>query len=875
MNAIKIRQQFIDYFIDKNHKFVRSAGVVPFDDPTLLFTNAGMNQFKGIFLGNEEATTTRAVNSQKCIRVSGKHNDLEEVGKDGYHHTFFEMLGNWSFGDYYKKEAITWAWELFTEVFKIPKEKLYATVYKTDDEAFDIWANETDIPKDHILRFGDKDNFWEMGETGPCGPCSELHIDLGGDEDIHGNHPTRGVNSENHRFIELWNLVFIQYFRDEDGKLTELPSKHVDTGAGLERIVAYLQGKSTNYDTDLFQPIIQHIAKLSGVAYKEGVDGIAHRVIADHIRMLTFSITDGALPSNDGRGYVLRRILRRAARFGRNLGMKESFIYKLVPTVVDIMGAAYPELLERSEYVANVVKAEEESFLKTLDRGISIFEEMVAAAKTSNANILSGEAVFKLYDTFGFPVDLTTMMAEEVDLDVDIAGFEKSMSEQRAKGRKQGQFKATHKQNDKWTTLSDEAHSAFIGYASIRCKTKVVKILENEEGTFVLLKETPFYAESGGQVADHGTIKNQDFTAKILDVQKVGDSIIHSIDVIEGTVNGNSIEASVCMKRRNAVSANHSATHLLNAVLRKKLGTHVKQSGSLVNTEHLRFDFNHFQKVSSEELQAIENEINDLIRANIPNDIVEQSFNEAKSAGALAFFGDKYGDVVRTVRFGDASMELCGGIHVKATGNIGYFRITSESSIAAGIRRIEAITGQKAEAMAQGENALLKDISEKLKTDPKGLSVKVDQLLSEKNDLEKEFLTLKQSLSKDAISNVLAQGREINGIHIYSAQVVSGSMDEFKEMADDLRHGMDSGVGVLATVMNEQPYVVCVVTDDLIASKKIKAGDIVRELGQILGGGGGGKPHLATAGGKDVDKIDEALKKLYLIIEEKAVWKQN
>ena len=866
MTSKEIRNQFIQFFRDKDHKFVRSAGVVPFDDPTLLFTNAGMNQFKGIFLGNENVDHPRAVNSQKCIRVSGKHNDLEEVGKDTYHHTFFEMLGNWSFGDYYKAEAITWAWELFTDVWKIPKDKLYATVYQDDDEAFDLWKSQTDIMPEHILRFGAKDNFWEMGETGPCGPCSELHVDIGGDSVIAGSDPDRGVNTDNPRFMELWNLVFIQYNRDEEGELSELPHKHVDTGAGFERIVAYLQGKDSNYETDLFIPILEKIADISGVAYKRDDRGMPHRVIADHLRMLTFSITDGALPANDGRGYVLRRILRRAARFGRNLGMTKPFISELVPTLVEVMGEAFPEIAERCDYVQRVIRAEEESFSVTLDRGIQIFNGLASELQGSGKNTIPGEDVFKLYDTYGFPVDLTRLMAEEQELAIDEEGFEQQMDAQREQARSQHRFKQSGSGENEWIVLREGKDSTFLGYTHAQADAHILRYRSEEDGYVVVLDRTPFYAESGGQVGDTGLLLGPEFRAVVTDTQKEGDSYLHFVKVEQGELSGEPLMAEVDESRRNAIRRNHSATHLLNAALRNVLGDHVKQSGSLVNDVHLRFDFNHFEKVTAQDLREIERQVNHQIRQNNTTLVLRLDFDHAREEGALAFFGEKYGDEVRTVKFGDYSHELCGGIHVHASGDIGYFRIQSESSIASGVRRIEAITGRAAEEQAREEREIVDQLRNLLKMDSADLVQKIDDAFQERRRLEKELKQQKLQSTTSNLDNILDKSVDIEGISVLIDSISVSNMEELKQVADELVLKIGSGVGVLGTVIEEAPYVVCTVTEDVIAGKKLKAGDIVRELGARLGGGGGGKPHMATAGGKDAEKLEEVLAEVPEII---------
>ncbi|MBN2424442.1 MAG: alanine--tRNA ligase [Calditrichaceae bacterium] len=635
MTAGEIRQQFIDFFKDKNHKFVPSSSVVPLEDPTLLFTNAGMNQFKDIFLEKGTRSYKRAVNSQKCIRVSGKHNDVEEVGHDTYHHTFFEMLGNWSFGDYYKKEAIEWAWELFTKVWKLPKEKLYATVYTTDDEAADLWASQTDINSDHILRFGDKDNFWEMGNTGPCGPCSEIHIDLG--EEYCDKKDTKHicqVNGECGRFIELWNLVFIQYNRDDSGKLHPLPKKHVDTGAGFERIVAVLQNKHSNYATDVFMPLIDKIAEITKTDYKKAVDKSPYHVIADHVRMLTFSIADGGMPSNEGRGYVMRRILRRAARYGRKLNISKPFIYKIVPVLVKNMGDFYPEIADRQTHIQSVIKAEEEHFNRTLDRGLEIFDKIKEELRAKKKKIIPGEEVFKLYDTYGFPVDLTGILAEENGLSLDAAGFEKEMEAQKNRARSASKFDARQINQTDWIIFEDTADSEFVGYEKLSIETEITRYHMDNDTLHIVLKQTPFYAESGGQVGDKGTLSGEGFELQVLDTRKENEHIIH-ICKSPGQFNPETTKvlAEVLQSGRMDTAKNHTATHLLHAALRKVLGEHVQQAGSLVEAERLRFDFTHFNKIMPDQLQEIETIVNQKIQLNTTIQIAREKLTDAKKKG--------------------------------------------------------------------------------------------------------------------------------------------------------------------------------------------------------------------------------------------------
>lgn len=860
MTSNEIRQQFFDFFKSKEHKIVPSAPVVPHGDPTLLFANAGMNQFKDVFLGKGTRDYKRAANTQKCIRVSGKHNDLEEVGHDTYHHTFFEMLGNWSFGDYYKKEAIRWAWELLTDLWKLPKERLWATVYRTDDEAFNLWKSETDINHDHILRFDEKDNFWEMGDTGPCGPCSEIHINLSDDYD----NP-KYVNAGDPKCIEIWNLVFIQYNRDENGTLHELPAKHVDTGMGFERVCAVLQNKKSNYDTDVFTPIINTVSKLSGIDYdinlqagdnsEKGLSNIAMRVIADHIRTLTFAIADGATPGNEGRGYVLRRLLRRAARYARKINLKEPFIYKLVKVVVENFSHVFPEIKTNQSNIEKIIKAEEESFNATLDRGIDLFDLLINKLKSNGEKIIPGEDVFKLYDTYGFPVDLTNVMAQEQGFAIDEKRFNELMNEQKERARKSTKDKLTVAnvvidKLDDFNISSDEA-TIFTGYDGLKSEAKVIGYKNNNGKTFVVLDRTPFYVESGGQVDDSGYIIINGKELPVIDLAKVNNQVIHIVENEEGIEikNGMNVIAQVDEKRRWDIMRNHSVTHFLHRALRQTLGQHVQQSGSLVEPERLRFDFTHFQKLSEYEIQAVESLVNEKLRENLPMiHHRDTPFDEAKKMGALMFFGDKYGDKVNVVQFGDFTMEFCGGTHVKNSSQIGLFKIISESSIASGVRRIEAVTGAGVEKYIKEQESRIKNRESR-----------IEQLSEEKKKLEKELADLKLKEKLGGIDSIVSSGKEIKGIKVYKGKVDASNMDELKSMSDELRGKMKSGVGVLISEIEGKVGIVAVVSDDLIKDKKILAGNIVKEVAKFVGGSGGGKPHLATAGGKDVSKIDETL----------------
>ena len=863
MTASKIRQQFIDFFKEKQHTFVPSAPVVPLDDPTLLFTNAGMNQFKDIFLEQGTRTYKRAVNSQKCIRVSGKHNDLEEVGRDTYHHTFFEMLGNWSFGDYYKAEAIRWAWELLTDVWKLPKDKLYATVYNSDDEAAELWAKETDIAKERILRFGDKDNFWEMGATGPCGPSSEIHIDLGPEHcDKQGIDHVCGVNGDCGRYIELWNLVFIQYNRDEQGKLHPLPHKHVDTGAGFERLVAVLQHKASNYDTDVFMPLLNFIADLTGIDYQTSSEQMAFRVIADHVRMLTFSISDGALPSNEGRGYVMRRILRRAARYGRKLNMKEPFIYKLVPKVVELMAEAYPELPGHAEHVMSVIRKEEEQFNRTLDRGLDIFDKIKTELRAKGQTVIPGAQVFKLYDTYGFPVDLTAVLAEENGLTIDSTGFEKEMEAQRERARAHSKFGSQSVSEAQWHTLSEGADSEFIGYTALSAPTEIRRFQSDEHSLRVVLAQTPFYAESGGQVGDTGRISGKGFELEVVDTVKEGDAIVHLCAPMED-FNPHSpvVTAVVTGSRRREIMKNHTATHLLHAALRTVLGAHVHQAGSLVQPERLRFDFTHSEKITPEQLRTIETMVNEKIQENLSLDINEESFAEAQKRGAMALFGEKYGDVVRTVSIPGFSLELCGGTHVRATGEIGVFLIQTESSISSGVRRIEALTGHAAVDYLLNARDRLTRLGQLLNAKEDAIADRVNELLEQKKALTKELGRLSAMQLFAQVDQILASAEEHNDKRVFTFHTKDVDMNQLKELGDRIRTKATATVGLISCENDGKLNFVCIVSDDLVQAKTLNAGQLVREVAKVAGGGGGGRPHLATAGAKDVSKLQAAIER--------------
>jgi alanyl-tRNA synthetase len=851
MKSRDIRQQFLDFFKSKGHTIVPSAPVIPYDDPTLLFTNAGMNQFKDVFLGTGIRDYKRAADSQLCIRVSGKHNDLEEVGYDTYHHTLFEMLGNWSFGDYYKKEAIMWAWELLTEVWKLPKERLYATVYKDDDEALELWKTVTDIKHSHILKFGEKDNFWEMGETGPCGPCSEIHINLSDNPD-----DASLVNAGSPKCIEIWNLVFIQYNREKDGSLVELPAKHVDTGMGFERIVSVLQGvPGNNYATDIFSPIINKISEISGIPYVREDHQISMRVIADHIRTLSFAIADGAIPSNDGRGYVLRRILRRAARYGRKLNLIEPFLYKIVSTLVEEMGDFFPQIKNNQTNIENIIHSEETSFNLTLDRGIELFENI-----SQNKSTIDAETVYKLYDTYGFPVDLTALLAKEKGISIDLNGFEKLLAENKEKNRKLTKEKQSNLNIQSISLENFALNSNFIteftGYDELETLAQIVSHLIIDGKTHIITNKSPMYVESGGQISDKGKIEYNSVLYNILDVYKIGGAIIHIIDQELQIDNYSHIKIIVDKIRRYDTKKNHTATHLLHAALRKILGTHVQQAGSLVTNEKLRFDFSHFNKISSDELKQIEDLVNLKIREQIPvNHLRNIPLQDAKNLGALMFFGDKYGERVNVIKVDDYSAEFCGGTHVSNTSEIGIFKIISESSISAGVRRIEAITGL---------NVI--NYIDSLHEDKHKLQSQIEEYQQKIKTLEKEVEELSIKIKSSDIDSILKNPTTAKGIDIYKNIIQASSMDELKSLSDVLREKIKSGIGVLISNIDNKVMISCVVSDDLIKNNNLSAGKIVGSLAKVVNGGGGGKPHLATAGGKDTTKIDELFNSIEKII---------
>ena len=865
MTAKEIRESYKRFFESKGHLIVPSAPMVVKDDPTLMFTNAGMNQFKDIILGNVQPKSRRMADSQKCLRVSGKHNDLEEVGHDTYHHTMFEMLGNWSFGDYFKKEAISWAWEYIVDVLKIDPKDLYATVFEgaadegleRDNEAAAIW--EQFLPKDHILGGNKHDNFWEMGDTGPCGPCSELHVDSRSEEEKAKVPGRELVNKDHPQVIEIWNLVFMQYNRKADGSLEPLPAKVIDTGMGFERLVRTLQGKTSNYDTDVFQPIIKVIGDMAGVRYgdDEKTD-IAMRVVADHLRAIAFAIADGQLPSNAKAGYVIRRILRRAVRYGYTfLGQKEAFIYRLVPTLISEMGDAFPEIAAQRELIMKVMKEEEDSFLRTLAGGIRRLDDLIAAVKAEGKTVIPGEDAFRLFDTFGFPLDLTQLICREQGMTVDEAAFDVEMQKQKERARNAAEVKLGD-----WTILSEQ-ESQFVGYDYTEYSCHIVKYREvqQKKGKVyeVVLDQTPFYAEMGGEVGDTGVLVNEAETINVLDTKKENGQAIHIVDHLPHDPEAEFM-ACVDTDRRHDIEANHTCTHLLDEALRQVLGTHVEQKGSLVTADGLRFDFSHFEKVTPEQLREVEHLVNERIRQNLPlEEFRDTPIEEAKKLGAIALFGEKYGDKVRVVKFG-SSVEFCGGCHVAATGKIGMVRIVSESSIAAGVRRIEAITGRKVEELIDRTQDLMNDLKALFNNAP-DLVAAVQRYIDDNADLRRQVDDFKAQHAQAFKQDLINQARTIGGVKVLTA-VLPIDAQMAKDMAFQLRNQLGEGA-IIALGGNaaDKPSLTVALTDDLVKGGR-NAGQIVREAAKLIQGGGGGQPHFATAGGKNPDGLTAAIDKV-------------
>jgi len=865
MKSKDVRETFLSFFEGKGHTRVPSAPVVPQDDPTLYFTNAGMNQFKDVFLGLGKRDYVRAVDTQKVMRVSGKHNDLEEVGYSPWHHTFFEMLGNWSFGDYFKKEAIAWHWELVTEYYGLEKERLWATVFEgdesveADEEAESYWGEVTDLLPGRVVRLPAKDNFWEMGETGPCGPCSEMHYYLGDDLQAQ-NRQMLIDDTDDH--VELCNLVFIQYNRDSSGQLHPLPAKHVDTGMGFERMCSLLQGVDNNYGSDVFQPLIGRMVELTGMEYG-GEHRVPMQVISDHVRALSFTIADGAIPSNEGRGYVLRRILRRASRYARQLDQHEPFVHQLVEVLSDTMGHAFPEIAAKRDHIGLVIRSEEESFGKTLDRGLDIF-----ARFASKGSITGGDA-FQLYDTYGFPLDLTELMAREQGVQVvELEAFDSELEAQRKRARKASgsKFKATEGVGD---AVGGE-HSLFVGYEELDIEAQVVNVdADTEDRLRIFLDRTPFYAESGGQVGDCGSIEGDGFEIAIESVQKARGGIVHIGQLVTGELAqvAGGVSARVDRIKRYDTARNHTATHLLHESLRLTLGEHVGQMGSLVLPDRLRFDFSHFAALEPEQLREIEERVNEQIRADLEVSTFEEELEKAKAMGAQALFSEKYTDQVRVVRIGDFSLELCGGTHVRATGEIGIFDLLSESGIAAGTRRGEALTGAGAEKALRQRRDVLNTLGARLNSLPEELGDKIEALLVRNRDLERSLDEMRRKVAGLEAGDMSSAAQEIDGIKVVAQRSAVGNVADLRTMADGLRGSLESGVGVLGADLAGKVSFIAVVTDDLIEGRGLKAGDIVRDVAKIAGGSGGGKAHQAQAGGRDPSKIDEALAAVVGIVE--------
>ncbi len=874
MNASEVRKSFWSFFESKQHQIVSSAPMVVKNDPTLMFTNAGMNQFKDIFLGNSKPTAPRVANSQKCLRVSGKHNDLEEVGHDTYHHTMFEMLGNWSFGDYFKEEAINWAWEYLTEVLKVDKSRLYASVFEGDSEmnlekdmeAFNFWKQH--LPENKIINGNRKDNFWEMGDMGPCGPCSEIHVDLRSDDERAKVPGEQLVNMDHPEVIEVWNLVFIQYNRKANGDLESLPQKHVDTGMGFERLCRVLQQKQSNYDTDVFVPIIKEIAKVTNTEYGKNEDAdIAMRVIADHIRTISFSITDGQLPSNNKAGYVIRRILRRAVRYGYTfLNQRESFMYKLLPALIASMGDAYPELQNQQELVTKVIKEEEESFLRTLSTGITMLDKIIQQTKKDNYKVVDGKVAFELYDTFGFPLDLTELILKENDLVINRKEFEKEMEAQKERARS-----ATQVETDDWITLLEDDEEEFIGYDYLESEVTVTRYrkvtAKNKTLYQLVFNITPFYAESGGQVGDTGYIDNGMEKVEIIDTKKENNLIIHLTKKLPANLKSE-FKAYVNGNKRQNTANNHTATHLLHQALREVLGTHVEQKGSLVHPEYLRFDFAHFQKMTREEIEEVEKIVNRRIRTNYAlEEMRDIPVAKAHDMGAMMLFGEKYGDLVRAIKFGD-SIELCGGTHVNHTGELGFFKIISEASISAGVRRIEAISGEKAEELILKEHNLLLSLQGMFKSTG-NLEKNIESLISDNSQLGKEIDALKQNFINIEKRDLIDSAIDVNGVNVITANVNPILGDKLKDLAFQIKKEMDDFVAVLGANVNGKPQLSVMISDELSKSGKLNAVEVIRDCAKEIQGGGGGQPFFATAGGKKVEGIDAAIAKAKAFIEDK------
>ncbi|MCJ7601895.1 MAG: alanine--tRNA ligase [Desulfobulbaceae bacterium] len=877
MTGNDIRQIFLSYFADKGHTLVDSSALVPHDDPTLLFTNAGMVQFKRLFTGEEKREYTRAATCQRCVRAGGKHNDLDNVGYTARHHTFFEMLGNFSFGDYFKKDAIRYGWDFLTKVLGLAPEKLWVSVFEDDDEAYQLWEKIEDLPKGRIIRLGAKDNFWAMGDTGPCGPCSEIHIDQG--KEVGCGRPDCAVGCDCDRFLELWNLVFMQFERSEDGAMTPLPKPSIDTGMGLERIAAAIQGVHSNYESDLFTPIIETIAGVAGTRYGSNARAdTALRVIADHCRTTAFLVADGVLPANEGRGYVLRRIMRRAIRFGRTLGLTRPFLSTITNKVVQEMSPAYPHLNDAAELLEQVVGKEEERFLETLGNGLEMLAKEIHRLKKEKKKIIDGDFIFKLYDTYGFPVDIVRDVSIEEGYGIDEAGYNAAMEAQKAQSRKSWKGSGlTELSAGLRQLLTRGVKSRFVGYASRRHQSTLIAIISEqgessehavkEEKVLLVTSETPFYAESGGQTGDQGEITSQSGKAKVANTIQAGDGIIlHQAEITEGAMTcGDLVELTVHDSRRLAIACNHTATHILQAALKQVLGDHVKQSGSLVEAERLRFDFTHFSPLSRAEIQKIEGIANEAIRANTQLCTENLTKDEAIKSGATALFGEKYGDTVRVVTIDSFSKELCGGTHVQTTGEIGLLKIISETGIAAGVRRIEAVSGRAAFGRFQQEDEKLNMIAGLLRCAPYEAAGRIEKLMSRVKELEKEVGHLHAKLSLASLDSLIEGGKMVKNIRVVAAQIPLDSAKTMREVGDRVRDKLGSGVAVLGGILNDKVSLLAIVSKDL--TDTIQAGNIIKEVAQMVGGGGGGRPDMAQAGGTMPDKLPQALQAVFGIIE--------
>ncbi len=877
MNFREIRQKFLEYFKSQKHEIVESSSLIPKDDPTLLFTNAGMVPFKRLFLGEEKRPYTRAANSQKCVRAGGKHNDLENVGYTPRHHTFFEMLGNFSFGDYFKEEAITWAWDLLTNAYALPEDKLFATVYKDDDEAYRIWERKIQLPTEKIVRLGDKDNFWAMGDTGPCGPCSEILIDQG--PSLGCGRPDCSPGCDCDRYLEIWNLVFTQFDRSADGKLTPLPRPNIDTGMGLERLTAVVQGVTSNYDTDIFSGIISRIEELSEKKYREhDREDVAFRVISDHARAAAFLIGDGIVPSNEGRGYVLRRIIRRAIRFGQVLDLKDSFLRSVCSYVIEMMGRDYKELLASRSFIENIVESEEKRFADTLHFSMKILEDEIEKIKQKGADTIPGEMAFRLYDTYGLSLDIIQDVARDENLTVDSNGYKKAMSKQRRLSQESWRGSGEDEIPEVFRALLGRGlTSSFLGYETCFSKAKIkALIVQGKEVTSsrsgveaeIVLDQTPFYGESGGQTGDTGWITNSNAKFRVADTIRFDQGlIVHKGFLEEGDLSvGDKVEAHIDKNKRKSTALNHSATHLLHAALREVLGDHVKQAGSLVTPERLRFDFTHFTQVSRENLEEIENLVNKYIRDNLKIDTREMSKEQALETGAMAIFEERYGDRVRLVQMGeDVSMELCGGTHTGSTGDIGLFRILNENAVSANVRRIEALTGQSALHYDQIQERELKTAASLLKTRPDKLTERLEKLLKEHREKEKEIEDLKRKLLSQKSEYFLAGVKEIDGVKFLARELEADSPKELRETADRIRDKIQSGIVLLGAKKDGTVMLTCVVTKDLI--DKYKAGDIIKQISVIVGGKGGGRPDMAQGGGNKPENLEKALNALEGLIK--------